>query len=51
MKKSDRNALLAFPVLILIGLLVAVAGSQGGSSIVGTPVFALDIIGNSKIRA
>ena len=41
MKKSDRNALIAFPVLILIGLLVAVAGSQGGSSIGGMPVFAL----------
>lgn len=41
MKKSDRNAYLAFPVLILIGLLVAVAGSQGGSSIGGIPVFAL----------
>ena len=41
MKKSDRNALLAFPVLILIGFLVAVAGSQGGSTISGIPVFAL----------
>ncbi len=37
MKKSDRNALLAFPVLILIGFLVAVAGSEGG----GIPVFVL----------
>jgi steroid 5-alpha reductase family enzyme len=41
MKKSDRNALIAFPVLILIGALVALAGSQGGSSIGGIPVFAL----------
>jgi steroid 5-alpha reductase family enzyme len=43
MKKSDRNALIAFPVLIMIGLLVAVAGSQGGSSIGGIPVFALSV--------
>ena len=43
MKKSDRNALIAFPVLIIIGLLVAVAGSQGGSSIGGIPVFALSV--------
>src|SRR5512133_1612404 len=43
MKQSDRNALIAFPVLILIGLLVAVAGSQGGSSIGGIPVFALSV--------
>jgi steroid 5-alpha reductase family enzyme len=41
MKKSDRNALLAFPVLIIVGLLVAAAGSQGGSTIGGIPVFAL----------
>lgn len=43
MKKADRNALLIFPVLILIGLLVAAAGSQGGSSIGGIPVFALSV--------
>jgi steroid 5-alpha reductase family enzyme len=43
MKKSDRNAFLAFPVLIIIGLLVAVAGSQGSSSIGGIPVFALSV--------
>jgi steroid 5-alpha reductase family enzyme len=41
MKKSDRNALIALPVLILIGLLVAAAGSQGGSTIGGIPVFGL----------
>jgi len=41
MKASDRNSLLAFPVLILIGLLVAAAGSQGGSRVAGLPVFAL----------
>ena len=41
MKTTDRNSLIVFPVLILIGLLVAVAGSQGGSRVVGIPVFAL----------
>jgi len=41
MKKSDRNALIAFPALILIGLLVAAAGSQGGSSIGSIPIFGL----------
>ena len=30
MKTTDRNALIAFPILILIGFLVALAGSQGG---------------------
>src|SRR5512141_2290536 len=41
MKKSDRNSWLALFVLIIIGLLVAIAGSQGGSTIGGIPVFAL----------
>lgn len=41
MKTTDRNALIAFLALILIGLLVAIAGSQGGSRITGIPVFAL----------
>jgi len=41
MDKTMRNALIVFPILILIGLLVAAAGSQGGSQIAGIPVFAL----------
>jgi steroid 5-alpha reductase family enzyme len=43
MKMTDRNALIAFPILILIGLLVAWAGSQGGNSVAGIPVFALSV--------
>jgi steroid 5-alpha reductase family enzyme len=43
MKTTDRNALIAFPILILIGFLVALAGSQGGSSIAGVPLFALSV--------
>jgi len=43
MKKTDRNSLIVFPVLILIGILVALAGSQGGASIVGVPLFALSV--------
>lgn len=43
MKKNDRNALLVFPILIIIGLFVALAGSQGGSKIGGIPVFALSV--------
>ena len=37
MKKSDRNALVAFPVVVLIGAGVAVAGSQGGATAFGDP--------------
>jgi steroid 5-alpha reductase family enzyme len=44
MKKSDRNALIALPVVVLIAALVAVAGSQGGSTVGGFPVFALCVI-------
>ena len=43
MKQSDRNAFISFPVLILVGLLVAMAGSQGGRLIGGIPVFALAV--------
>jgi len=41
MNKTDRNTLIAFPVVILIGLAVAFAGSQGASSFGGIPLFAL----------
>ncbi len=41
MKTTDRNSLIIFPILILIGVLVALAGSQGGAAIAGMPVFAL----------
>ncbi len=41
MKTTDRNALIAFPILIVIGGLVAWAGSQGGASLRGVPLFAL----------
>ena len=44
MKKSDRNALVALPVVVVIAALVAVAGSQGGSTVGGFPVFALCVI-------
>jgi steroid 5-alpha reductase family enzyme len=43
MKTTDRNALIAFPILILIGILVALAGSQGGATIAGVPLFALSV--------
>ncbi len=43
MKKSDRNAIVAFPVVVLIGAGVALAGSQGGASAWGIPVFALAV--------
>ena len=44
MKKSDRNALVALPVVVVLAALVAVAGSQGGSTVGGFPVFALCVI-------
>ena len=43
MKTTDRNALIAFPILIVIGVLVAFAGSQGGASVAGIPLFALSV--------
>ncbi len=44
MKKPGRHALAALPIVVVIAALVAVAGSQGGSTVGGFPVFALCII-------
>lgn len=41
MNKNDRNALIAIPVVTLIGALIALAGSQGGAVVAGIPLFAL----------
>ena len=40
MNASERNSFITFPILIVIGFLVALAGSQGGTSIAGVPLFA-----------
>lgn len=41
MDKSDRNALTVVPVAVAVGAGVALAGSQGGATLGGVPVFAL----------
>ena len=41
MERSDRNALLAIPAAIVAALLVAWAGSQGGTTWLGIPIFLL----------
>jgi len=43
MKKADRNALVAIAIAILLGLGIAWAGSQGGASVLGIPIFALSV--------
>jgi steroid 5-alpha reductase family enzyme len=43
LKTTDRNALIAFPILILVGLLVTLAGSQTGAALAGIPIFALAV--------
>jgi len=43
MEKTDRNALIALPIVILVALGVAWAGSQGGASVSGIPIFALAV--------
>lgn len=43
MKKTDRNALLTLPAIVLVGVLVALAGSQGGARVGNVPVFALAV--------
>ena len=41
--KTDRSALVVFPIVVLIGVGIAAAGSQGGASVHGIPVFALSV--------
>jgi steroid 5-alpha reductase family enzyme len=41
MEKADRNELIALPVVIVPALGIAMAGSQGGTAVFGTPIFAL----------
>ncbi len=43
MKKEDRDALVIFPVVVLIGLGLAWAGSQGGAIAFGLPLFGLAV--------
>jgi steroid 5-alpha reductase family enzyme len=38
---KNRSSLIVFPILVLIGYLVALAGSQGGATLGGIPVFTL----------
>lgn len=41
MKKAERTALIALPIVILIGAGVAWAGSQGSAEVAGLPLFAV----------
>ncbi len=43
MKNADRKSLIVFPILVLIGILFALAGSQGGGLVGGMPLFALSV--------
>ena len=43
MKKPEVIALITLPIVILLGLGVAWAGSQGGTSVLGIPVFAFSV--------
>jgi len=43
MNKADRNALISLPIIILLGLGLALAGSQGGVTVAGIPLFALSV--------
>lgn len=43
MKKTNLISLVTFPVLVLIGYLVALAGGQGGATLGGVPVFAIAV--------
>ena len=39
----NRTSLITLPIVVLIGALVALAGSQGGATVAGLPVFAIAV--------
>jgi len=41
MKRNNPRSYILFPILIVIGALVAWAGSQGGATLGGVPIFAI----------
>ena len=43
MKDSHRKSLIVLPVVVLLAALLAAAGSQGGATLGGIPVFALAV--------
>lgn len=51
MNKSDRIALIAVPMAIVIGVLIAIAGSHRGAVYAGVPVFALAVAVAFAIQA
>lgn len=44
MKKTDRNSLISIVIVTLIGIGVAMAGSQGSSDLSGFPLFAFAVV-------
>ena len=43
MKRNNPRSFILFPILIVIGALVALAGSQGGATLGGVPIFAITV--------
>ncbi len=43
MTKEERNSYIAVPASVLVGAAIAWAGSQGGTTVGGVPVFALTV--------
>ncbi len=43
MNKAEKTALIAIPIVILVGVGLALAGSQGGATFAGLPVFAIAV--------
>jgi len=41
--KAEKISLIALPIIILVGIGLALAGSQGGVAVAGFPVFAIAI--------
>jgi len=43
MNKAERSSLVVIPVIVLVGIGLAIAGSQGSTNVGGFPVFAIGV--------
>ncbi len=44
MQKQDKEAWIALPIIVFVGFLLALAGSQGGKSIAGLPIYGWGVL-------
>ena len=44
MDRTNQRSIIAIPIVLLLALGIALAGSQGGASVFGVPLFAIGVL-------